>query len=434
MFVASDGARAPLTDKKVHVLFPSMGSLTSDIFAAAFSGAGINASAIPVYDTEVLKVGKGHSSCKECLPLILTTGGLLHYLATRRDKDEYLIYFMPTCGGNCRFSQYNVYIRSVLEKKRIKDVTLLSLTNENGYAGLEVKDTLNVMKGTIVSDVMEDIKNALGVLAKDKPSAMKIFYGEWERILALFRTGKTANLYKLLVDVVAKLKAIPIKYPLREAKVISLLGEIFVRRDYFAVQDLFERLEKREIIVKRAHLLEWLEYCDWNVQNGIFEADFNFLGKLKFRAQRILQLRAEKKIKSILAKSGLYMYELTEMDKVIEYGREFFDPRLTGEPIIVAGTFFKAILQSIHGTIQIGPFACMPTRVVEAVLTAEATVDNKKLLDKKLLGDDRLWDNISTLPFLSIESDGNPFPAILESRIEAFCLQVERLHERVSRR
>jgi predicted CoA-substrate-specific enzyme activase len=434
MFVASDGARAPLTDKKVHVLFPSMGSLTSDIFAAAFSGAGINASAIPVYDTEVLKVGKGHSSCKECLPLILTTGGLLHYLATRRDKDEYLIYFMPTCGGNCRFSQYNVYIRSVLEKKRIKDVTLLSLTNENGYAGLEVKDTLNVMKGTIVSDVMEDIKNALGVLAKDKPSAMKIFYGEWERILALFRTGKTANLYKLLVDVAAKLKAIPIKYPLREAKVISLLGEIFVRRDYFAVQDLFERLEKREIIVKRAHLLEWLEYCDWNVQNGIFEADFNFLGKLKFKAQRILQLRAEKKIKSILAKSGLYMYELTEMDKIIKYGREFFDPRLTGEAILVAGTFFKDILHSIHGTIQIGPFACMPTRVVEAVLTAEATIGNKKSLDKKVLGGAHAGDNVSTLPFLSIESDGNPFPAILESRIEAFCLQVERLHERVSRR
>ncbi len=434
MFVASDGSSVPLVDKKVHVLFPSMGSLTSDIFAAAFRGAGINASAIPVYDTEVLKVGKGHSSCKECLPLILTTGGLLHYLATRRSKDEYLIYFMPTCGGNCRFSQYSVYIRSVLEKKRIKDVTLLSLTNENGYAGLTVKDTLNVMKGTIVSDVMEDIKNALGVLAKDKPAAMKIFYEEWERILSLFRTGKTAQLNKLLTEIAAKFKAIPIKYPLREAKVISLLGEIFVRRDYFAVQDLFERLEKREIIVKRAHLLEWLEYCDWNVQNGIFEADFNLLGKFEFKARRMLQLRYEKKIKSILAKSGLYMYELTEMDKIIKYGREFFDPRLTGEAILVAGTFFKDILHTIHGTIQIGPFACMPTRVVEAVLSAEATIGNKKSLDKKVLGGDHTANNISTLPFLSIESDGNPFPAILESRIEAFCLQVERLHERAARR
>jgi hypothetical protein len=76
----------------------------------------------------------------------------------------------------------------------------------------------------------------------------------------------------------------------------------------------------------------------------------------------------------------------------------------------------------------------MPTRVVEAVLTAEATVDNKKMLDRRVLGNAHAADNINTLPFLSIESDGNPFPAILESRIEAFCLQVERLHGRMRRR
>ena len=178
-------------------------------------------------------------------------------------------------------------------------------------------------------------------------------------------------------------------------------------------------------------MFEWLEYCDWNVKNGIFEADFDWKGAIEFKARRMLQLRFEKKIKSIFAKSDLYVFEMTEMDKIISYGREFFDPRLTGEAILVAGTFFRDIIHTTHGTIQIGPFACMPTRVVESVLTAEATVENKKALDKRITGNSHACDNISTLPFLSIESDGNPFPAILESRIEAFCLQVERLHERM---
>ncbi|MCL2220167.1 MAG: acyl-CoA dehydratase activase [Chitinispirillia bacterium] len=430
IFVASDGTRVPLRDPKVHILFPSMGKLTSDAFAAIFSGAGMRASAIPVYDADVLKVGKGHTSCKECLPLILTTGGLLDYIAKRREKDEYLVYFMPTCGGNCRLSQYSVYIKNLIEKKRFTNVALLSLTNDNGYAGLEVSDTLNLLKGTLISDAMEDIKNALSVLAKDRDAAMKIFHDEWNRIVAYFATGKTAGLYKLLEDVSANLKKIPIKYPLREAKVISLLGEIFVRRDYFSGQDLIERLERRDIIVRRAPMFEWLEYCDWNVKHGIFDPNFDWKGKLRFKIQRTLQQRFEKKIKGIFAKSGLYIYELTEMDKIIGYGSEFFDTRLTGEAILVAGTFFKDILHSTHGTIQIGPFSCMPTRVVEAVLSAEATVDNKKMLDKKVTGHTHTGGNISTLPFLSIESDGNPFPAILESRIEAFCLQVERLHEK----
>ncbi|MCL2182634.1 MAG: acyl-CoA dehydratase activase [Chitinispirillia bacterium] len=430
MFVASDGTRVPFKDKKVHVLFPSMGKLTSEAFAAIFNGAGMRASAIPVYDNDVLKVGKGHSSCKECLPLILTTGGLLSYLSNHKKDDEYLIYFMPTCGGNCRFTQYNVYIRSLIEKQRIPNTALLSLTNENGYAGLEIGDALNILKGVLVSDIMEDIKNALCVLAKDKDSAMKVFHDEWERIIALLNTGKTSSLYKLLADVAVNLKKIPIKYPLSEAKVISLLGEIFVRRDYFSGQDLIERLERREIIVRRAPMFEWLEYCDWNVKHGIYEADFDWKGSVKFKIQRMLQQRFEKKIKSILAKSGLYTYELTEMDRIIGYGKEFFDTRLTGEAILVAGTFFRDILHTTCGTIQIGPFSCMPTRVVEAVLTAEATVGNKKMLDERITGGSRACGNIRTLPFLSIESDGNPFPAILESRIEAFCLQVERLHEK----
>jgi predicted nucleotide-binding protein (sugar kinase/HSP70/actin superfamily) len=429
-FVASDGTRVPLSDKRVHLLFPSMGHITSEAFAAIFNGAGIRSSAIPVYDADVLNVGKGHTSCKECLPLILTTGGLLSYLSNRKDKDEYLLYFMPTCGGNCRLTQYSVYIRSLIEKKRIPNVALLSLTNDNGYAGLETGVTLDLLKGVLISDAMEDVKNALSVLAKERDSAMKIFRDEWDRITALLKTGKTSKLYKLLESVSANLKKIPIKYPLREARVISLLGEIFVRRDYFSGQDLIERLEKREIIVRRAPMFEWLEYCDWNVKHGIFQADFDWKGELRFKIQRMLQQRFEKKIKSIFAKSGLYAYELTEMDTIIDYGKEFFDTRLTGEAILVAGTFFRDILHSTHGTIQIGPFSCMPTRVTEAVLMAEATVENKKMLDRRITGGTHAGESIRTLPFLSIESDGNPFPAILESRIEAFCLQVERLHEK----
>ncbi|MNC96288.1 hypothetical protein D3C83_136260 [compost metagenome] len=33
------------------------------------------------------------------------------------------------------------------------------------------------------------------------------------------------------------------------------------------------------------------------------------------------------------------------------------------------------------------------------------------------------------LPFLSIESDGSPFPQIINAKLEAFCLRAGRLHE-----
>ncbi|KMQ49999.1 CoA-substrate-specific enzyme activase [Chitinispirillum alkaliphilum] len=432
VFISSQNSRFELTDPSVHLLFPSMGELSSELIAATFSGAGIRASSTPVYDSEVMKLGKGHASCKECLPLILTTGGLLNYIKKKRE-DENLVYFMPTSGGNCRLTQYNIYISRLIEKLRIPNVALLSLTNENGYAGLAVKDALNVLKSIIVSDCMEDVKNALDVLAVDKQSAEKIFSGEWGKIVAMFKSGHTGNLFRQLGEAAKKLSLIPLKYPLSKAKKVSLLGEIFVRRDNFSSQDLIQRLQSKDIVVRKAPVFEWLEYCDYNVNEGIFEAQFDIKSTLEFRARVFLQHRLEKKIKSIMETSGLYTFEMTNMKEIINYGKHFFDPRLTGEAILVTGSFFRDILHSTHGAIQIGPFACMPTRVVEGVLSAEATVENKRFLDQKIWGKTEVRDNINFLPFLTIESDGNPFPQIIESRIEAFCLQVERLHSKLAK-
>jgi hypothetical protein len=151
-------------------------------------------------------------------------------------------------------------------------------------------------------------------------------------------------------------------------------------------------------------------------------------GRLEFKAKTFLQKSYEKKIKRSLARSGLYEYELVDIEKIIAYGKQYFDVRFTGEAILVVGAFFKDILHSTHGVISIGPFACMPTRVIEAVLSAEATMETKRELDRTLGMPETGHGFAGTLPFLSIESDGNPFPQIIEARIEAFCLQVERLY------
>jgi len=427
-FISSNKEKVGLFDKRVHLLIPSMGKLTAELLAAVFTGGGIRASAIPVYDNQALKAGRGCASCKECLPLLLTAGGLLKYLENRIDPDELLVYFMPTSSGNCRFTQYNVFLKKLVNKNKLRNVAFLSLTNENGYAGLMLNDMLNILKSIIISDVMEDIKNALRVLAVNPGEAMSVFERQWDRIRDLFSQKRGKGLYDLLEDVARQLSGLALRSKLSEAKVVALLGEIFVRREYFSCRDLVERLAKRGIIVKRAPVFEWLSYCDYNVVQGIYESEFTWAETMAFRAKRFMQSRFERKIKKILADSGLYEYELVDMDTLMAYGKNFFDTRFTGEAILVAGAFFKDILHHVHGAISIGPFACMPTRVIEAVLSAQSTPENKRSLDKKVRGIDTEIAG-RTLPFLSVESDGNPFPQIIEARIEAFCLQVERLHK-----
>ena len=361
-------------------------------------------------------------------------GGLLQYIKNREDEDELLAYFMPFTPGNCRFPQYRVFINTLVEKHQIRNVTQFSLNAEKGYnyEAFGPKERISVLKALIVSDVMEDIKNALAVLAVDREGAAAIFEEQWARVVQLFADFDLDNLNPLLEDACEVFRGIPLRYPLSEAKKVALMGEVFVRRDYFSAGELMDRLIANEIVVKKSHFFEWLKYVDHIVKLGIYEPNFNLKDKIQFEAKVFLQHRYEKQLKKILSKSNLYDYEVVDLPKIFEYGTNFFDIRFRGESMLVVGNFFKDILHGYHGLVNIGPFACMPTRVIESVLSNEATLARKRQLEGGN-GNSHYdgLEGIEDLPFLTIETDGNPFPQILEARIEAFCLQVARLHERL---
>ncbi len=433
IYVTSDGERISFLDERVHMMIPSMGRLGSEVMASSFQGLGIRAEAIPVYTFDDVKLGRSNASCKECLPLLLVTGGILKYLDEREDEDELVAYFMPFTPGNCRFPQYKVFLNKLVEKKRLKNVTLFSMTAEKGYTyeAFGPVERVNILRAFIISDVMEDIRNALLALAVDRDDAIETFESQWNRILAVFSESRTRELYRVLEEVAESLSRVPLKRPLSEAKKVELMGEVFVRRDYFSCGDLMDRLIENEIVVKKSHFFEWLKYVDTIIKKGIYEPNFGLKDQLQFDVKLHLQQHYEKKTKQILARSGLYDYELIDIEKSLKYGGKFFDVRFRGESILVTGNFFKNILHESHGMISIGPFACMPTRVIEAVLSSEATMDVKREIEPHNAEYWSQFDDLKELPFLSIETDGNPFPQILEARIEAFCLQVERLHQRL---
>ncbi|MBN1577780.1 MAG: hypothetical protein JW913_14565 [Chitinispirillaceae bacterium] len=432
-YIASDGKRYSMRDKRVHLLVPSMGRFASEALALSMEGLGVRSTAVPIYDYEALKLGRAHASCKECLPLLLTTGGLLKYLAHRTDKEELLAYFMPFTPGNCRFPQYRVFLNNLIRRRRLENVCIFSLTAEKGYMhdAFSPANRLSILKSFIVSDVIDDIKNALDALAVDRESASAVLEAQWRKIGGVFRSGSTRTLYGVLDDVAETLSKIELRQPLASAKKVSLMGEIFVRRDEFSCRDVIKHLVKKGIVVKKSHFFEWLRYVDYIIQLGIYQPDFTVKSRLQFAVKQILQKRYEKRIKGILARSGLVDYELIDIEHILSYGKRFFDVQFRGESILAVGGFFKEILHSSHGVISIGPFACMPTRVIEAILSVESTMEMKRSFENGNHPHLQFPENVTTLPFLSVETDGNPFPQILEARVEAFCLQVERLYRQM---
>jgi predicted CoA-substrate-specific enzyme activase len=427
MYVASDGNEYPIKDKKVKMIVPSMGRTTTELAAAAFRGLGFNAEAGTPPDFQTLMTGRANTSCKECLPLILTTASLLESVEKRNDPGQMLLYFMPTASGNCRFSQYYVFQKKLIEKKRLENVALLTFTAENNYAGLGTADQIKVLKAIVVADVMDDINNALLVLPVDNENAARRFEEQMEKLKACFSRGGE-DLYEVLEEVAGEFKTIKLRFNLSGAKKIMLAGEIYVRKDEFCSRDIIRRLAARDIISQRSSVLEWLYYVDSTFWRDLKD-DFNLGSWTGLSITSLIRHSVEKKVKKILATSGLYEYELIDMDEIIKTGSNFLHPAMSGEAIVVIGAFFNEMIKRVHGVVSIGPFACMPTRVIESILSRESTIAGNTRLDAV-----RHIDHVrkfNTLPFLSIEADGNPFPQIVEARIEAFALQVERIYESI---
>ncbi|MEJ2691402.1 MAG: hypothetical protein P8130_15975 [Deltaproteobacteria bacterium] len=210
---------------------------------------------------------------------------------------------------------------------------------------------------------------------------------------------------------------------------LSLIGEIYVRHDPISLQNMIERLADRGFIVRTAAVSEWMKYIDWLIKHGI-EGE----PTMGFNVRAQVKKYFDAAIRKRLAPSGLFFQDhggKAPVEPVIEAGKKFISPYFTTESILTVGLALHDILHPSCGIISIGPFGCMPSRVAEAVLNEKFTTTEKKAMLKN--GAATPWMPIlckeRKLPFIAIETDGNPFPQLIEARMEAFCLQAERLNE-----
>lgn len=427
----SSGRWRPLTDPRVTLLLPSMGTLSSDALAAVFAGEGINSVAADPADETVLKRGRANTTCKECLPLILTTGTLLGHLEHRR-PGEALIYFMATGAGPCRFGQYKVFMENLIRKRAIEDVALFSLTSEDGYAGLDSRIHRMGWLAIVIADVMEDIRSMLLANAADPETARVRFENEWGRLIQALGSGRPGVVDRQLDRAAGKLRQIDLKGPAGAVPVIALVGEIFVRRDGISRQYITERLARMGFACVCAPVAEWMHYADWLVTKGLaYNGNMTWKEKMLFALKRRTMRKTEARIKQKLARSGLVQDHVVDIPEIIRHAHPHLPPDHISEAILTVGSALHEVVSNACGVIAIGPFGCMPNRMAESILNEVMTATDKLAA---MPGDSRLRESLAgmeTLPFLAIECDGSPFPQIINAKLEAFCLRAGQLHERI---
>ena len=431
IFVDSLGIDHSLRDPRINVLIPSMGKLGNQAVAAVFRSAGIRATALPPADEETLKLGRGNTSCKECLPLLLTLGGLLQHLQVVRKDGDLLLYFMPTASGPCRFGQYSFYIRHMIEKLGISDVALFSLQAENGYRDFGGRDfSLKLWSGTILSDIFQDIYSLLLVNAADKTAALRIYSEAWDKIVAALASAPDfKNLKFVLKEAIDNIEKIQGIKPWSTVPTVLLTGEIFVRHDDLSRQSLVEKLAEQGLAVKTAGIMEWIYYTDYCFNNNLAGCRPTLTERPGLFLRSLWMKNYERAYKKIAARSGLMAFHRDDIPDLIASAGDLISSHLTGEAILTIGSALREVPRHYCGVIAIGPFGCMPNRLSEAILSKAmgrgwqfSTGGSKEMLRGNV-------ENISELPFLAIESDGNPFPQVIAAKMEVFLSQAARLHE-----
>jgi predicted nucleotide-binding protein (sugar kinase/HSP70/actin superfamily) len=232
-------------NKKVKLLLSSMGRLSSELLAAAVRSIGVNAEAIPVPDTYVLQMARNHMSGKECLPAQLVLGEALSFFASEKyRKDEIYLLFVPTTRGPCRTGQYSVFYENLFKDLRLDNVVVITMDSENSYNELGPEFSKYAWYGMTVADLMKDVETSLRTCAVDPNTAIARYDELWHELIEVAEKDAT-KIVPTVAKISKEIAKIPLKRKVKDTPKVLIVGEIFVRRDDFSVDELIRILSKK---------------------------------------------------------------------------------------------------------------------------------------------------------------------------------------------
>ncbi len=404
--------------KKLKLLLSNMGDLSTQLMASVLRGIGISAEALPVANHETIQLARTYASGKECVPSHIVLGSALQYFnSDKYRKDEIYVLFVPITTGPCRTGQYFVFYENLFKDLRLENVLVLTLSADNSYTELGPDFSKHMWFTLAVSDYMKDIQNALRACAVDSKKAMAQFTQSWERLKEISEQDIT-KIMPELKRIAKEVAQIPLKKKLKDIPRVLIVGEIYVRRDDFAVDELVELFSSKHIMAKIASIGEWIHYLD-------FVRHYDLTKRLKllpwykrpFSEERkkliVLWIEErwkywiESRIKKALAPSKLIPHTPHNMRKIMKNtATHFVNHELNSEIAVSSGVAATAMEEGYSGIVNISPFACLIGRVIEGLITP--------------------WARDRGYPVMSVEVDGNQLPPSIINKLNIFMVNVLR--------
>jgi predicted nucleotide-binding protein (sugar kinase/HSP70/actin superfamily) len=379
------------------------------IMQAAMEACGGRAEVLPAPDDESSKLGMDLVLGRECTPCMITMGDVMRLSQRANFDPTQAALFMPTAPGPCRFGQYSVLQRHILDEQGLQDLEILSPDQGRSYRDLgehPVRLRLLLWNGLVAMDLLQALLLRFRPYEIERGSADACYQDGLARIVAAVKQkGRIEDAVRWCGEA---FEALPIDES-ESRPLIGLAGEIYVRLNDHTNQDLIRRIEKLGGEVLLANMMEWLYLITWNP--GFYaRLHGNYLTFVTFRLTEQYQRHRERALTRPIAHLLRAPYEATTR-AIKESVRPYLEPMVETEAVVTLGKAIEMAHHGASGILAVMPFSCMPGIVSAAIAP-------------------RLRADLGNIPWLDVSFDLQKSTNV-QTRLEAFMSQARYFQQRL---
>jgi len=380
--LCSGGETVALTDPRVKIHFPSFSNYHAQAISMTARWLGLHTGELIPLDRSQLERGLRYSSGRECLPLPICIGQLLHAHESRQPGDV-VGFFMLRGGAPCVVDCYMGYFERFIAEQQLPDLFLMNPSAENEYCGFSQGVLEHHMGPAILAaDILVEIEQVLRVVGG--VGSVEELRTAWAEFVAA--SGSIEQFQAGLPAFVARLAKLPrTRDPLSCPRVV-ITGDFFTRFSSFFMEGVPELYAEHGIILKPVDLSDLVLYGSyeavagaartWGMKPGgmaaakactrIFQPDGRQYVEswINYQSERWGEFNYRK----LFQKTGLLVAGPNDAGALYEKAAEHVSPEIYGETIPTVGKGLEAAAEGYDGIIVIGPFNCLPFRISEAIL------------------------------------------------------------------
>ena len=345
-----------LKDKVIWI--PPMHPVGARFFAATFRRFGFKSRAIPQTTEETWKKGMKLVRGSECLPCALTIGSFVNEIEKRPQEKHAL--FMPTSLGPCRFGQYIYLQRLILDREGYTNTSILSPNSFNAYSGLPQSMRMFLWKTILMYDAVVKCRSRLKPYEKNKGETERIYRDVIDRIESAIENND--NIYDEFSQCIKEFRKI--KVVTTAKPIVGVVGEIYIRQDPYANDNLTECIESSGGEVWISPVSEWIWYTDFATRwrAGVSR---NYIKKIKTILVNKFFRKVENEINEI-TEPILNERREPEIDLVLEAAMRYVPINFGTEAVLTLGRSIIFARDGARAVVNVSPFTCMPGIITQA--------------------------------------------------------------------